>query len=48
LRRQGKAALVATHDLDHLMEFDRVVALQDGRIVADAPAALYVPDQWIA
>jgi manganese/zinc/iron transport system ATP- binding protein len=48
LRRKGKAALVATHDLDHLMEFDRVVALQDGRIVANAPAALYVPDQWIA
>lgn len=48
LRRQGKAALVATHDLDHLMEYDRVVALQDGRVVTDAPAALYVPDEWVA
>ena len=45
LRRQGKTAIVATHDLDRVAdEFDRAVALRDGRVVADTPAALYTPD----
>ena len=48
LKRQGKAALVATHDLERVsQDFDRVIALRDGRLVADRPAALYSPDQPI-
>jgi manganese/zinc/iron transport system ATP- binding protein len=42
LKRQGKAALVATHDLDRLaQDFDRVIELRDGTIAADWPAAAY-------
>jgi manganese/zinc/iron transport system ATP- binding protein len=42
LQHQGKTVLIATHDLERLHEaFDRVVALRDGRLAADAPAALY-------
>lgn len=48
LRRQGKAALVATHHLEHLNEFDRVIELRDGLLYTDTPAALYVPDERIA
>jgi ABC-type transport system involved in cytochrome bd biosynthesis fused ATPase/permease subunit len=48
LRRQGKAALVATHDLDRLNEFDRVVTLRDGRAITNPTEAHAVPDQHIA
>jgi ABC-type Mn2+/Zn2+ transport system ATPase subunit len=41
LRRQGKAALVATHDIERLGTFDRVIALRDGQIVQNTPTALY-------
>jgi manganese/zinc/iron transport system ATP- binding protein len=45
LRRRGKTVLVATHDLERLAEgFDRVVAMREGRIIADMPAALYEYD----
>ncbi|MEN9935717.1 MAG: hypothetical protein RLZZ387_2296 [Chloroflexota bacterium] len=42
LQRQGKTAIVSTHDLDRLPEdFDRVVALRDGRVAADVPSLHY-------
>ncbi|HWQ14782.1 MAG TPA: metal ABC transporter ATP-binding protein [Roseiflexaceae bacterium] len=42
LCRQGKTALVSTHDLDRLPDdFDRVVALRDGHLLADTPAPHY-------
>ncbi|HMO56841.1 MAG TPA: ABC transporter ATP-binding protein [Roseiflexaceae bacterium] len=45
LRQSGKTALVATHELQQVADvFDRVVAMRDGRIVADTPAAFYQED----
>jgi ABC-type Mn2+/Zn2+ transport system ATPase subunit len=35
LRRAGKSGLIATHDLERLGDFDRVVTLRDGRLVDD-------------
>ena len=36
-------AIVVTHDLDMVMDFDRVLVLEDGRIVADDVPAVAVP-----
>jgi ABC-type Mn2+/Zn2+ transport system ATPase subunit len=42
LKAQGKTAIVSTHDLDRLPEdFDRVVALRDGRVASDTPSPLF-------
>jgi manganese/zinc/iron transport system ATP- binding protein len=41
-QRAGRTVIVATHELDRLAdEFDRVVSLRDGRIVADVAATQY-------
>ncbi|CAO3437502.1 energy-coupling factor ABC transporter ATP-binding protein [Azospirillum doebereinerae] len=43
IRALPQKAVVVTHDLDMVMDFDRVLVLDDGRIVADAPPAVAVP-----
>jgi len=43
VRALPQKAIVVTHDLDMVMDFDRVLVLEEGRIVADAPPAVAVP-----
>ncbi|MCG5240980.1 energy-coupling factor ABC transporter ATP-binding protein [Azospirillum doebereinerae] len=43
IRALPQKAVVVTHDLDMVMDFDRVLVLEDGRVVADAPPAVAVP-----
>ncbi|GAB4119544.1 MAG: metal ABC transporter ATP-binding protein [Roseiflexaceae bacterium] len=37
LRRQGRTVIMATHDTDRLGEFDRIIALRDGRMITPNP-----------
>lgn len=39
--------IVVTHDLDLLRDFDRVIALEDGRIVADGDPADVIADYMV-
>ncbi|MDI5963268.1 energy-coupling factor ABC transporter ATP-binding protein [Streptantibioticus silvisoli] len=44
LAAEGRTVLAVTHDMDFCAEhFDRVIALEDGRIVADGPV-----EHWLA
>lgn len=43
IRGLSQTAIVVTHDLDMVMEFDRVLVLEDGRVVADDVPAVAVP-----
>jgi len=40
VRERGLAALIATHNLDLARQMDRILALEDGRVVARAHAAV--------
>lgn len=41
---EGSTVVLATHDLDEMRLADRIVALHDGRVVADGPRAELLPD----
>lgn len=43
IRALPQTAIVVTHDLDMVMDFDRALVLEDGRIVADDVPAVAVP-----
>ncbi|MBP2300953.1 energy-coupling factor ABC transporter ATP-binding protein [Azospirillum picis] len=43
VRDLPQRVVVVTHDLDMIMDFDRVVVLEGGRVVADGPPAEAVP-----
>ena len=43
IRALPQSAVVVTHDLDMVMDFDRVLVLEDGRLVADDVPAVAVP-----
>jgi len=42
IRDLPQQAIVVTHDLDLLADFDRVVALDEGRVLADGPPAAVI------
>ncbi|MBP2231707.1 biotin transport system ATP-binding protein [Azospirillum agricola] len=43
VRELPQNAVVVTHDLDMVMDFDRVLVLEDGRIVADDVPSVAIP-----
>lgn len=43
VRALPQRAVVVTHDLDMVMDFDRVLVLEDGRVVVDDVPAVAVP-----
>ncbi|AWK89969.1 energy-coupling factor ABC transporter ATP-binding protein [Azospirillum thermophilum] len=43
IRGLSQTVIVVTHDLDMVREFDRVLVLEDGRVVADDLPAVAVP-----
>jgi phosphonate transport system ATP-binding protein len=44
IREEGVTLVYTSHNLEHALAYaDRVVALKDGRIVVDAPAAALGP-----
>ncbi|WP_265913839.1 metal ABC transporter ATP-binding protein [Corynebacterium auriscanis] len=45
LAAEGKALLVATHDIDHLPTFCDEVVMINGRVIADGPTAVALTDE---
>nr|WP_084588243.1 ATP-binding cassette domain-containing protein [Corynebacterium auriscanis] len=45
LAAEGKALLVATHDIDHLPTFCDEVVMINGRVIADGPTAATLTDE---
>ncbi|SMH30372.1 energy-coupling factor ABC transporter ATP-binding protein [Azospirillum agricola] len=43
VRELPQSAVVVTHDLDMVMDFDRVLVLEDGRVVADDVPSVAIP-----